>query len=102
MANEIRRLKREVNVLLSAIGQDFDDLPETVALSEYVWDDMTDEDIKEEAQEVFDTICYDNDLDTEEKDDDPLGFDSIGRERPEPNFSGPMYGTVGRRHPSHP
>lgn len=60
MANEIRRLKREVNVLLSAIGQDFDDLPDTVALSQYVWDDMSDEDIKEEAQEVFDTMCYDN------------------------------------------
>ena len=63
MTNEIRRLAKKVDTLcIHKIGMGRNDLPDTVALCDYVWDDMTDEELNVEAQEVFSMLCYDNDL----------------------------------------
>ena len=63
MTNEIRRLAKKVDTLcIHKIGMGLDDLPVKVALYDYVWDDMTNEELNEEAQEVFSMLCYDNDL----------------------------------------
>jgi hypothetical protein len=62
-ALSIKRLFRKLNALcIARYGVSYDDLPDLVCLSDYCWDGMSNEDVKDSAVDVLDELKSEGEL----------------------------------------